>query len=248
MAHTPRPVMARVQAIAAGNTRRSRLLRRVSGVARSASHRIAAGPAKGLRIEVGDSRPSYLLGTAERAVQDAMAERLGPGDVFYDLGANVGYFSMVAAALGAKVYAYEPFPSNVALLERNARGLPIAVRPSAASDRAGEGAFAEGPTSQDGKLSDSGGLTVRTVALDDETPAPTFVKIDVEGAEAAVLEGMRRTLSEHHPVVLVELHDEPYTFEHPVALGLLEHGYQLSWLERERGWAPHLLAYRDELR
>jgi FkbM family methyltransferase len=185
-------------------------------------------------IEVGGSRPSYLLGTAEPEVVRCMDEHIKPGDVFYDLGANVGYFSLVAAALGARVVAFEPFPDNLRLLQRNAEGRDVEVRPVAVSDREGFASFEAGPTSQDGKLGE-GDLTVPTVALDGD---PTFVKVDVEGAELDVVRGMRC----HPNVVLVELHDEPYSFEHPVAVELANRGYRLSWLEQERSWAPHLLA------
>jgi hypothetical protein len=60
--------------------------------------RIEAVPAKGLRIELNPRKgQDYLRGDAEIAVQRVLAERLRPGMAFYDLGANIGLFSMIAA-------------------------------------------------------------------------------------------------------------------------------------------------------
>jgi FkbM family methyltransferase len=255
----PAPVIARVQRVASRNSRTSRLLRRISGVVRAGEHQVASGPAAGLRMNVGDSRPSYLLGTAEQEVQEFIAEHLQRGGVFYDLGANVGYFTLVGASLVGKegrVRAYEPFPDNAELLRHNvaANGLvQVEVVEAAVSDSAGQASFEVGPTSQDGRLGE-GGVTVRTQRVDDDVaagaPVPTLVKIDVEGAELAALTGMRETLERHRPTVLCELHERPFDLDaHPVAGLLRELGYRLAWLEEgvEDGkhWAPHLVAVAE---
>jgi predicted RNA methylase len=65
---------------------------------------------------------NYLNGKGELAVQQALAARIQPGEVFYDLGANIGLFSLMAARLvgaSGEVYSFEPDPVNAARLRRN---------------------------------------------------------------------------------------------------------------------------------
>ena len=88
------------------------------------------------------------------------------------------------------------------------------------------------------------------VSLDDYWAACgerlNFVKIDVEGAEAAVLKGMERILPEDRPVVLVELHAfDRWGENHPALLHLKEAGYVASYLGRRRG-EMHILAQPAE--
>ena len=83
---------------------------------------IRHGAAAGLRFNAGGANPGYALGTTEPAVQAALQERLRPGDVLYDIGANVGFFTVLAARLvgpGGRVVAFEPLPENVAALNHN---------------------------------------------------------------------------------------------------------------------------------
>ena len=91
-------------------------------------------------------------------------------------------------------------------------------------------------------------IEVELVAIDDllargELRPPTVVKIDVEGAEIAVLEGMRETIERHRPAIICELHDTHAEF---VAL-MAEHRYRLINLEgtipvEEEGASAHALA------
>ena len=248
----PAPMLQRLQRAAANNSRTSRLLKRVSGRISGGPQTIGSGPAEGMVIDVAGSRPSYILGTAEPEVRDFLASHLKPGGSFYDLGANIGYFTLVGASLvgpAGAVRSYEPFPANLAALRRNVELNALSnvvIVPAAVADRAGEARFEVGPTDQDGRIGE-GDLVVRTVSIDDElasgAPPPTVVKIDVEGAEGKVLEGMSATLRDRRPIVLCELHEDPFDLDaHPVARALAAHGYELAWLTDEPGlWAPHLV-------
>src|SRR5580700_6182378 len=61
---------------------------------------VEAGPAKGIWLELNPrTGQNYRLGTTEKACQAVLAERLRSGDVFYDLGANLGFFSLLAARI-----------------------------------------------------------------------------------------------------------------------------------------------------
>ena len=220
------------------------------------SHRILRGPGRGLTIDVAGSRPSYVLGTDERLVQALLAERLQAGDVFYDLGANIGFLALIGARLvgpTGRVVAYEPIPSSAAAVRRNAElnGFDhVEVVEAAVGDRAGTVRMTLGRSSLEAHATPEGELEVPMVTIDQEVaagrPAPTLVKIDVEGSEAAVVEGAAGVLREHRPFVVCEIHESLHVREHPVEGHLKAAGYTVGWLERDpRGgrpfWAPHLL-------
>ena len=85
--------------------------------------RVERGPGQGLWLELNPrTGQQYLHGDVEPAIQEVLAEKLKPGMVFYDLGANIGFFSLLAARLvGAtgKVFSFEPDPEIAGRLRRN---------------------------------------------------------------------------------------------------------------------------------
>ena len=117
-----------------------------------------------------------------------------------------------------RVIAFEPIPQNIASFQNNVaiNGITnVQLIECAASDQAGEAVIrlAENPSTASlvwhRNNSSATELPIRTVSIDDlvetgELPRPKFVKIDVEGAEAHVLRGMRRTLAAARPVLFVE--------------------------------------------
>src|SRR5262245_3216096 len=83
---------------------------------------IAAGPARGLRFNRGQSDSRFLLRTFEPSLQEFLAARLRPGMVFYDVGANVGFLAVLAARLvesSGQVHCFEPLPANVEQIRHN---------------------------------------------------------------------------------------------------------------------------------
>jgi FkbM family methyltransferase len=216
--------------------------------------RVHAGPAKGLRVARHQASADYLAGTNELPVQQAMVELLRAGDEFVDIGANVGFFSLLAARLvgpAGRVLALEALPENVLALEANVRRNrfdQVMCRQVAVSDEVGEAELivASHPggaalAQADRPPDPSGRVMVRTVTVDalvDEAAikSPRLVKVDVEGAEAAVLAGMARTLRRERPIVLVELDGpdaERLAARRTEVLPLLERaGYDVSRLER----------------
>jgi len=187
---------------------------------------VEAGPGAGLVLDLVGASADYAAGTNELPVQRAIVDTLGPGDVFVDVGANIGYFSLLAArAVGptGRVVAIEAVTELAAAVRANAgrNGLDqIDVIEAAASDTVGEGVLmlAEHPggatISPDDVPPDlAGRRTVRTVSLDGLVaaggmPVPSMVKVDVEGAEFSVLAGMTEIMARHRPAVLCEL-DSP---------------------------------------
>lgn len=204
---------------------------------------------------------SIAFGNLESSVQEAMVRHLGRGGVFYDIGANLGFFSLLAGHLAGleegRVYAFEAAPENAQAIRRHAElnGVPnITVIAAAVSSHAGVGRLQIVDDQSWSKLEDYGEhpnteqvIEVELVAIDDlvadgRVPPPTVVKIDVEGAEIAVLEGMARTLQEHRPAVICELHG---THDEFVAF-MDAHDYRLINLEgtipvREEGASAHAL-------
>jgi len=159
-------------------------------------------------------------GQYEETTTRLLKELLSPGMIFMDIGAHVGYFSLLAAReVGAKgkVYAFEPDPSNFSLLVKNAElnGYgELAAFNVAMSNRVGEATlFLSGLDNgrhstyrQDLPL--RGNIPIQATTVDtfleqQGWPEVDLVKIDVEGAERDVLDGMSHFLKQPHPFGLI---------------------------------------------
>ena len=187
---------------------------------------VEAGPAKGIWLELNPrTGQSYRLGETEKICQAILAERLQPGDVFYDLGANLGFFSLLAARIvgsTGKVFSFEPDGQVVERLRRNAErncfsnivvvemgvwstsGTLNFVSSGFSSPDRGVGTFLPVDAS-------TVGIPARCISLDDfvqDAPAPRAIKCDVEGAEIEVFRGAENLLRTHRPWILCELHSE----------------------------------------
>ena len=203
--------------------------------ARRMSLPVLSGPARGVRLEVGPSSPRWLSGRIEAAVQREYAALVGPGAVVYDVGANIGFYTLLAARLAGppgRVVAYEPNPVNAAVLRRNARSAPaVLVREAAVAAGTGPRGLQTSASLTSRLTDDPGALRVACTTIDAEVaagvPAPNVVKIDVEGAETDVLAGMQATLAQHRPVLLIELHGR----NAEVAAALAAAGYEHRVIE-----------------
>lgn len=187
---------------------------------------IEAGPAQGLWLELNPrTGQGYLRGEAEGAVQKILAERLRPGMVFYDLGANIGFYSLLAARIvgaSGQVFSFEPDDQVVGHLRRNIarNGFQNAtVVEAGVWSMSGTANFiAADPSSPDrgtGRIVAQGeapsGRITRCVTLDDFTdtaPPPHAIKCDVEGAEVEVFRGAQNVLKTLRPWILYEMHSD----------------------------------------
>jgi FkbM family methyltransferase len=157
-----------------------------------------------LDLEDPEQRKVYFFGHYHERYEAALVARLlDPGEVFWDVGANVGYFSLVAAAaVGAagEVLAFEPGTASLARLQENAAlnpDYPIRIFPRAVAETDGEAVLYRADDIADSSASlfaaaagAAGGETCVTVALDgflkkEGLRPPDFLKLDVEGAELA---------------------------------------------------------------
>jgi FkbM family methyltransferase len=237
---------------------------------RASLNRAAAGPIEEVRVASGDlagarlsldlkAEKSLWLGTYEPELQRAIRTFAGQGMTAYDIGANLGYTAMLLArAVGPKgrVFAFEPEPRNLSRLARhvarNPEGRRVTVIAAAVGARSGRGRLQIHRSTSMGKLVGAPGraelytsvVSVPLMTLDRFVarggPPPHIVKIDVEGAEAHVLAGMRRILERDRPLLLIEMHG-------PAAAGatrrtLRENGYCLL---RMRGRYPDETAEAD---
>jgi FkbM family methyltransferase len=183
---------------------------------------IFRGLASGYRICVSPAENlGYLLGTDEPHLQKAIRNYVAAGDTVYDIGANQGYVSLsLAKRVGSegRVIAFEPLPRNIEAFRQNMElnGINnVRLLEFAASDRTGEAVIRIAGNLSTASLvwhrndPTTTEVGVRTVSIDELVEAgelgyPKFVKIDVEGAEGSVLQGMRRTVAAARPVLFVE--------------------------------------------
>ena len=168
---------------------------------------------------------AYALGLYEPEAMQSIRRLVNAGDCCIDVGANLGYYTISLAnwvGPSGLVAAFEPFPGNFAILEKNVhlnRLQNVILEPSALSDCKGSLELIYGAGEQFSATPSVAGYAVEgnrvsikvpTCRLDDYVAglgrAPDFIKIDVEGAELTVLEGARRTLAAVRPILLVEIH------------------------------------------
>jgi FkbM family methyltransferase len=230
---------------------------------------VPMGMGVGLRLDMHGIPLSHAhlgglaYGTLEQSVQEAMVRHLGRGGVFYDIGANIGFFALLGARFAGPeghVYAFEPTPDNAAEIRANValnEDANVTVIEKAVGAAAGTGRLQVVDDQSWSKLVETGEhpftervMDIEVVAIDDlvgELRPPTLVKIDVEGFELPVLEGMRRTIAEHAPVIICELHGTHVEF----AAFMRDVGYRLVNLEspdpiETAGESAHALALPPE--
>jgi FkbM family methyltransferase len=190
-----------------------------------------------VRIAAGELAGSWLvldlqvdkdlwLGNYEPDAAQAVRRFAPTGGVAYDLGANVGYTTLLlarAVGRGGRVFAFEPLPDNLQRLRHAVRlnGLEsqVIVVPTAVGAQHGPATFRVHASGGMGRLADGAGrekgfvaeTAVEVLTLDEfvfgqHQAAPDLIKIDLEGGEGAALRGMARLLREHRPCLLIELH------------------------------------------
>ena len=213
----------------------------------------------GYRMIINDPR-EYIqrcvlaYGAYEPGIAGVLAAILRPGDVFFDVGANIGHHSLVAASRGAQVHAFEPVPRLAERLRENFRfnGIEdrLVLNVAAVGAESGEAVLYEADRADDGSHSIIPGVPaashrphqVKVLTLDgyaaDARLRPALIKVDVEGYEARVLDGATRLLAGNpRPFVVLETGDrlaDQIGESARSVLGRLEAlGYRLYRLEEQ---------------
>lgn len=187
---------------------------------------VAGGELAGAKLLLDlQTEKDYWLGTYEMNLQQAIQDWAQPGMVAYDVGANIGYVSLLLAKRAGengRVFSFEPLPSNQERLQKNMALNPVLnvkLIPKAIADREGRTTFLVHSSGGMGKLQGSAGknaeyenkIDVEVISLDDfvyteKNVPPDLIKIDIEGGEVLALKGMQRLLKEAKPILLIELH------------------------------------------
>jgi FkbM family methyltransferase len=204
-----------------------------------------------MRLKMRGGHRRFALGTYEPEVCEVIQSRR-PGETMLDIGANVGYFTLLMARYAGrqgKVIAFEPIPAVHALLSENLRlnnCTQVRAECMALADVEASGTMRsepepDSPVPFTARLADDGDCEVTVGTVDGYVEAAglkrlDFVKIDVEGAEDRVIRGMTRTLRTFSPDILVEIHRDDGTPSETLER-LREMGYELSRLDRT-GQAP----------
>lgn len=220
---------------------------------------IKRGQGAGLAFNAANTFPGYVLGTTEPLVQQALVGLCPRDGVVYDIGANVGFFSVIAArGVGPKgrIIAFEPVEECTRAIAHNAslNGYDnIVVVPCALGSRRAQMDFFVGANTTQSRLNppaDAHGRWVKlqVEALDDLVseqglPRPDVIKMDIEGAEIEALRGMQATIAQHRPVLLCEMHGRTREFMEIMD----EHGYDVEAIEpvatlESAPWWIHLVA------
>lgn len=187
---------------------------------------VLTGPLKGMRIQIGSmSGPgrgaSVYVNQVEPDQTARFVQAVRPGALVFDIGANVGYYSLLASRLvgvSGRVVAVEPAIRNLSFLHlhRELNGLKnLSILASACSHEQALLGFEQGENFALGRVSDGASKVTTsdfaaTVTIDSLTrqcaAQPAVIKIDVEGAEYDVLRGAKDTICATRPTIFLSVH------------------------------------------
>jgi FkbM family methyltransferase len=240
------------------------LYERLHGLLRPAGREVVVRLDKGFRMKLDLNDPEqlkvYFYGHYHERYEAELVQRLlKDDDGFWDVGANIGYFTLVAATALAnrgQIVAFEPGKNAYARLVENISlnaYANIKTFQVAVSDREGEAVL-----HVSGDIADSSASlypagqaqaqeeVCRTVSLDrfrreENLPAPNLIKLDVEGAELAVLQGSRELMAANSPLLLVEMEEKNLraagASREAIRQFLAGYGYRAAHLRKGRWYA-----------
>jgi FkbM family methyltransferase len=232
--------------------------------------KIAAGDLAGYTLLLDmQTEKDYWLGTYEPDLQAALHELVQPGAIIYDVGANIGYVSLLlakAAGERGRVFAFEALPDNAERWRKNIALNGLSARmdlfAGAVTGAAGPVHFLVHASGGMGKAVGSAGrldqyqteIEIPGLSLDEfvygqGNPPPQVVKMDIEGGEVMALPGMRRVLAEARPLMLMELHGPESArtaWETLTAAGYeihwMRHGFPVVPSLEAMGWKAYIVA------
>lgn len=179
---------------------------------------ILQGKLRGKKWIKGSSINGCWLGTYEFDKQMLFQEYVKPGMVVYDIGANVGFYTLLSSVLtgnSGKVFAFEPVSRNLSYISKHLELNKInntVVIDKAVSDEIKKLKFTFSSNPSMGHFSENGEIEVETISLDEfvkqGNPPPDLMKMDIEGAEFAALNGAREILKEKNPIIFLATHSD----------------------------------------
>lgn len=202
---------------------------------------IDAGPMQGIRLAVGEHvSHAHISGTYELQTQLALDRLLRSEFICYDLGASIGYLSLLMARKARHVFAFEPARKAAEEIRKHAavngfENISIVLSPVSDCVRNVEFTLTDaayGSRIVHSQQSKWPTMKLTTITLDDFSaahPLPNLMKIDVEDEEAAVLQGARSILRQRKVAICCELHSERSARE--VSQILAEYGYRITNLD-----------------
>jgi len=200
---------------------------------------ILQGKLRGYRWITGSSNHGCWLGSYEFEKQNYVSNLVKPGSVIFDIGAHVGFYTLLFSVLAGdsgQVIAFEPFPANAKYLKQHIQMNKlnnVRMYEAAMAEKAGTADFETGISSSMGHITDQispSTFQVKLVNIDElvnsgEVPPPDYIKLDIEGAELRALQGATETLKKHHPSIFLATHGHDI---HKMCCNLLQElGYEL---------------------
>jgi len=180
---------------------------------------VPLGINRGLLWIRGSANAPEWLGIYEYRKQRVLRRLVSTGATVCDIGANAGFYTLGMSRLvgeNGRVISFEPLSANLHKIRHHLainKVDNVILNGCALSDKSGTVAFAAGNSDFTGRISDAAPNTfaVPAISLDEFISQnaivdPTFLKIDVEGAEANVLAGARELIKRAHPTMLIALH------------------------------------------
>lgn len=176
---------------------------------------VLGGINRGKRWIAGASTTnSTWIGTYERDHAGALAQFVRPGMIVYDIGANVGFYSLALSGLvgeSGRVYAFEPEARNAYMLHRHIEMnhlQNVTLVQAAVSDVVGLVGF--GGNTEHAHIARGSAYQIPAITLDEfigaGNPQPSFIKMDIEGGECAALEAGTSILSKGEAVWMMATH------------------------------------------
>ena len=201
---------------------------------------ILQGKLRGKKWIIGSGVHGYWLGSYEYKKRILFERTIKPGSIVFDIGAHVGFYTLLASeSVGSsgKVFA---FPRNIFYLSKHLEMNHITnviIVEVAVFDSNGEVFFEEFTSDSQGHISKKGKLKVKTLSLDEEIlqkkmPLPNYIKIDAEGAELEILAGAKLILSKYKPTLFLSTHGDE--IHKKCCAFLYSRGYHLYPLDQNR--------------
>lgn len=199
-----------------------------NSIERTLESKMIPGHKMSLLIADRIQRRMFIKKSHEPETEFHMQNNFLKAKTFLDIGANVGYFTMMAKAINPnmKIYSFEPNPNNVGQIKKNIQindFSNIEVSSLCVSDAKGSVSFSVPPVNESGwgritnnhlPLENFTTIRAEAISLDEldadnffKIESPLFVKMDVEGNEYRILKGATNFIKKYQPTFCIELNE-----------------------------------------